>query len=211
MDNGQGENNKLNLTSEQCGPDCDCVKPTGNKKMKVAVSLLVVLAACGIIAYKMTSAKAGAPASKNAAFTTNGQPSGNATAQGNGAGEALDSLKSLNEKAADKDAVFIIVPPPVIGAITKKETVEAINAVMRDLKSKQINAGMYTLKPGTPDYAKLTTKPTPPVVMVISKGGSAVMVAGVLTDTELMQAYVASTRSGGCGSGSSCGDSSKCK
>jgi len=207
MDTGQGDNNKLNLTSEQCGPGCDCGKPAGSNKMKLAISLLALLVAGGIIAYKMTNAKAGAPASNNAAFATIGQPSG----QGNGAGETLDSLNSLNEKAVDKDAVFICIPAPGGDGTVKKETAEAINAVMKDLKANKVDAAMYTLKPGSPDYARLTAKPTPPEVMVISKGGSAVMVAGVLTQTELMQAYVASTRSGGCGSGSACGDSSKCK
>jgi len=185
------DNSNLNLTSQQCGPGCNCGEPAGNKKIKTVVFLLVVLAACSVLAYKIINDKH-TPGSKNTPII-------------------LESMNSLNEKAADKDAVFICVPAPGGDGTIKKETVEAIDAVMRDLKSNKINAAMYTLKPGSADYAKLTAKPTPPEVMVISKGGSLVMVAGELTETNLMQAYVASTSSGGCGTGSSCGDSSKCK
>lgn len=207
MQNGQGDNNKLNLTS-QCGPGCDCAKPSGNKKMKMVVSLIVILAACGVLTYKMTTAKAGAQDSKKAAFSANiSQPSGNVGTQGNEAGEPLDSLNDLNQKAVNKDAVFICVPAPGGDGTVKKETTDSVNATIRSLKSSKINAGMYILKP--PDYAKLIAKPTPPEVMVISRGGSAVMVAGAMNETNLMQAFVASMNSGGgcCGSGSG----SKCK
>lgn len=208
MEKGPGESDELKLASEQCGPGCDCAKPSGSKKMRMAVTLLVVLAACGVLAYKMAGAKTGPPAGKSAAFSAGIASQGTGAGSqvhGTDAGEQLDSLSSLNEKAADKNAVFICIPAPGDGAV-KRKTVGAINAAMRNLKSNGIDAGMYTLKPGTPDYAKVTAKATPPEVIVISRGGSAVMVAGALTETNLMQAYVASTRSGGCcssGNGSS--------
>jgi hypothetical protein len=206
METGQGENNKLKLTSEQCGPGCDCGKPAGNKKMKMAVFLLVILAACGVIFYKTAIAKTEAPpAGKNTAFSASAGNQGTAAdfqAQKTWAGEPLDSMMSLNNKAVNKNAVFICIPAPKDGTI-KKETVDAINEAIRNLKSHGINAGLYTLKPGSLDYAEATSKTPPPDVIVISRGGGAIMVAGKLTETNLMQAYVASTRSGGCGS--SCG------
>ena len=208
METGRDENNKLDLTPGQCGPGCGCGRPAGNKKMKAAVSLLVVLAACGILVYKLAIAKTAAPVRKNTAFSVNvgNQSAGtDFQAQKTWGGIPLDSFAALNKKAINKNAVFICIPAPEDGTVNSK-TVDAVNAAIQNLYSHGINAGLYTLKPGSLDYAEATSKTPVPDVIVISRGGQAVMLAGALTETNLMQAYVTSKNSGGC---SSCGG--KCK
>ena len=67
------------MESEKCGPECDCGKPSGNTKAKVAVCLIVLLAVGSILVYKAKSAGQTAPSNTGTAFadplvTQNAEP-----------------------------------------------------------------------------------------------------------------------------------------
>jgi hypothetical protein len=114
-------------------------------------------------------------------------------------GELLDSLASLNKVAVNQDAVFVFVPANGNETISKK-TINAIASAEQKLKSSGIRIGLYTLRFSSPsiEYANITAQLTPPGMLVMSKGRGMGAVSGEITEEKLLQAYVASSRAGGC-------------
>jgi hypothetical protein len=193
------------VKSEGCGPGCDCGKPSGNKKAKVAICLIVLLAVCGIFVYKATSAKQRAPAITETAFAApianqaNVQEPAVKSVEGKKkVGEFIVSLASLNKVAINQDAVFVFVPANVNETVSK-ETIDAIASAEQKLKSNGINIGLYTLQfSPSKEYASIAAQLTLPGILVMSKGRGMGAVSGEITETKLLQAYVASSRTGGC-------------
>jgi hypothetical protein len=227
------------IKSENCGPGCDCGKPSGNKKIKVAVCLIVLLAVGGVFAYKVTGTKQSAPANTETAFAA---PVANGVSQqkpdtaaigkqetvaivvedkeavqpideqkpavedNKKVGEYLDSLATLNKVALNQDAVFIFVPAKGLN-FASKETIDAIASAQKKIESTGAKLGLYTLQSSSPEYANIASQLPPPSMLVMSKGRGMGGVAGGITEDKILQAYVASSRAGGCGP-SGCGPSS---
>jgi hypothetical protein len=227
------------IKSENCGPGCDCGKPSGNKKIKVAVCLIVLLAVGGVFAYKVTGTKQSAPANTETAFAA---PVANGASQqkpdtaaigkqetvaivvedkeavqpideqkpavedNKKVGEYLDSLATLNKVALNQDAVFIFVPAKGLN-FASKETIDAIASAQKKIESTGAKLGLYTLQSSSPEYANIASQLPPPSMLVMSKGRGMGGVAGGITEDKILQAYVASSRAGGCGP-SGCGPSS---
>jgi hypothetical protein len=202
-----------NVKSETCGPGCTCGKPPENKKVKAVICLIVLLAICGIFVYKAQSAKQNPQDNIKAEFVApivnqpNGQePAAIAAEDTKKVGEFLESLASLNTVAANQDAVFIYVPANGNETVSR-ETINAIASAGQKLKSSDINIGLYTLRfSPSKEYAGIAAQLTLPAVLVMSKGKGTGSVTGEITETKLLQAYVASSRAGGCGT--SCSPSS---
>ncbi|MCX5632892.1 MAG: hypothetical protein NTW93_04350 [Phycisphaerae bacterium] len=212
------------MKSENCAPGCNCGKPSGNTKAKAAVCVIVLLAICGIFVYKAKSAKQTAPANTETAFAptlvneVNEQkpavpiidkqkPVVEPVENKKRVGQFIDSLASLNKVAVNQDAVFVFVP--AMGEETvSKETIDAITSAEQKLKSNGINIGLYTLQfSPSNEYANIASQLTLPGMLVMSKGRGVGAVSGEITETKLLQAYVASSRTAGCGPSSSCGPS----
>jgi len=193
------------VKSKGCGPGCDCGKPSGNKKAKAVICLIVLLAVCGIFVYKANSAKQSAPTITETAFAVplanqvNGQePAVKSVEDKKGIGEFLDSLASLNKVAINQDAVLVFVPANENETIGK-ETINAIAAAEQKLKSSGIRVGLYTLRfSPSKEYASIASQLTLPGMLVMSKGRGMGAVSGEITEEKLLQAYVASSRAGGC-------------
>jgi len=211
---------------EKCGPGCDCGKPSGNKKAKVAVCLIVLLVIGGIFAYKAQSAKQIAPATTETAFaapvaqevndmkevneqkpvvptTDQQEPVVKTVEEKQRVGEFLDSLASLNKVAVNQDAVFVFIPAKGNDTVNK-QTTDAIASAEKRIKSTGVSLGLYTLQSGSPEYANIAAQLPLPGMLVLSKGRGIGALSGEITETKLLQAYVASSRAGGCGP-SGCG------
>jgi len=202
------------VKSKGCGPGCDCGKPSGNKKAKTVICMVVVLAICGIFVYKANSAKQTAQNNAKVEFAApilnqaiGQEPAVKSVEDKKNVGEVIDSLASLNKLAINQDAVFVFIPANGNETISK-ETLNAIASSEQKLKSSDIRIGLYTLQfsPST-EYANLAKQLTLPSILVMSKGKGMGAVSGEITETKLLQAYVASSRAGGCGPSSSCGPS----
>ena len=105
------------VKSEDCGPGCNCGKPSGNKKAKTVICLVVLLAICGIFVYKAKSARQTTQDNTKTAFAapilnqaTGQEPAVKSVEGKKNVGEFLDSLASLNKVAINQDAVFIFIP-----------------------------------------------------------------------------------------------------
>ncbi|HLB74757.1 MAG TPA: hypothetical protein VJJ98_12110 [Sedimentisphaerales bacterium] len=113
-------------------------------------------------------------------------------------GAELDSLASLNKMAANSDGVFILL------AADDKQADQTITTQI-EAAAKKIQAGgmrisAFKLKQGTENYAQVASQFSPPCVLAMVKGGGASGVSGEITETKLIQAFVAASRpSSGCG------------
>jgi arsenate reductase len=197
-----------------CGPGCDCGKSSGNTRAKVIACVVVLLAVCGILVYKAMGAKQDAPAETGTTFTVptanqvNGQeaatpsidiktPVVKSAQEKIRVGPSLASPSFLNKVAIDQDAVFVFVPAQGDETVSKA-TMDAIASAQHKLKSSNIRIGLYTLLPIAPEYGSITSQITLPWILVISKGRGMGAVSGEITETKLLQAYVASSSAGGC-------------
>ena len=180
------------------------------------------MAVCGILVYKATGAKQNTTAEAGFAFA--GPLAVEIADQGTAAptidtkttivksaqekvriGPSLASLSFLNKVAVDQDAVFVFVPAQGDETVSKA-TMDAIASAQQKLKSSNVRIGLYTLLPIAPEYAGIASQMTVPGILVMSKGKGMGAVSGGITETKLLQAYVASSQAGGCGP-SGCGPS----
>ncbi|MBU4365897.1 MAG: hypothetical protein L6437_16565, partial [Kiritimatiellae bacterium] len=66
--------------------------------------------------------------------------------------------------------------------------------------------GIFTLKPGSRDYEQIATQMPVPGVLAMVKGRGMIPVSGDITETKLIQGFVAASSGGGCGpSSAGCG------
>ena len=122
-------------------------------------------------------------------------------------GKPLDSLASLNEAASDTSAVFILLAAEDqqdMQPVTKE-----IEAAAKTIQAGGTSISAFRLMQGAPNYANLTKQLSVPCVLAMVKGcGVSGVPAGQITETKLVQAFVAASRpSSGCcppGSGATC-------
>jgi hypothetical protein len=203
-----------------CGPECDCGTASGGKGVKrgrgikIAVSLIVLLAVVGILAYKLSTTK---KSTTNAAKTSGFSIAQSAPEAAAGTakkpakrkdriGEDMASLNDLNKVAVSQDAVFIYFPNTK-GEPVSDLTYAAVLAAQKTLKKNNIELGLYTLPVSSPDYAGISAQVQAPAVLVACKGEGSSAVTGEVTEEKLLQSYTASSSAGGCGP-SGCGPAS---
>ncbi|OHB73042.1 MAG: hypothetical protein A2Z25_06650 [Planctomycetes bacterium RBG_16_55_9] len=204
------------------GSCCSSGSDGGGKSWKIVVFVLIVVAAGVVLARSLIGRsnpatdqtqqlfatvqpgdKPDTPEAVNATTETqvSNQPASSLW------GQPLDSLASLNEVAADTDAVFVLLAaddPKGSQAAT-----EQIEAAAKTIRNGGTRVSAFRLKQGAPNYASLTQQLSSPCVLAMVRGGG---VSGVpadqITETKLVQAFVAASRpaSGCCpaGSGASC-------
>jgi len=198
-----------------CGPGCNCGAPARGGKAKVVVCLVALLAVVGIIAYKVLGGRregtANCAANGEAGFNvppTMKAESGKAAASKEGdagIGKYLKSMDELNTVAIDQDAVFIFVPA-IEAAMPSDATRTAVLSVQKTLSAKDTKVGLYTLQAMSADHSQIARQVKLPAVLVACKGRGMGVVSGEVTETKLLQAYMASSQAGGCGP-SGCGPS----
>jgi len=193
--------------SGNCGAGCDCTKPSGNRKIKAAVCLVVLLGIGGIFVYKAQSARQDRAARAEAGFAASAccpttaceaAPAIEDTEEAGGACKSLDSLAALTALAADEDAVFVFIPSKG-GDAAGKEATDAIALARKRIESTGARIGVYTLQETSVEYANIAEQISAPGMLVMSKGRGMGTVSGEITETKILQAYVASSRVSSCG------------
>jgi hypothetical protein len=120
-------------------------------------------------------------------------------------GENLESFNDLNSVAMDVDAVFIFVPAENDEGVSTS-TRKAVLAAQKTLVSRGIKMGLFALRSSSPDFSAVAAQVQLPAILVSFKGGGMGSVTGEVTETKLLQAFVAASSAGGCGP-SGCGPS----
>ena len=122
-------------------------------------------------------------------------------------GQELTALAELNTLAANRVAVFVFLP--AIGPTAGKAPTAPMEAAARTLEAQGKKVGLFTLKTNSPEYEGIAAQVPLPAVLALVAGRSAKMVSGEITETKLVQAFVAASSGGACGAGSgSCGPAS---
>ena len=192
-----------------CDSTCSCNARGLSTKAKVAVCLLVALAAV-VVVLLGSARRAGTETTTNsfAAAPAAASPIAALAAKQAPAavwGPTLQSLASLNEVAADKDAVFVLLPSK---DGEKTATIKAqVEAAVNKAQGKGTSITAYMLSQDAEEYAQITNSVPPPCVLAMGKGAGAVPVSGEITETKLLEALVTASRPSSCGP-SGCGPSS---
>lgn len=221
MDNDKLEQNsdadRVKSASE-CGPGCNCGKTGISKKGKTIICLVIAIAAVAVLANSVmqktetgidqgqnafatkiaAAEKASAPAIAGKANETN-------QAESSLWGKPLESLASLDDVAAQKDAVFVYLPIKDQGP--DESIKKNIEAAAGKAQSRGTTMALYTLDDGSKDYALLANQTSTPCVLAMAKGSGMNIVSGNISEANLLQALVAASRPSGCSPGSSCGPS----
>ena len=194
-----------NSSFPSCGAGCDCGEPSskGSTKLKIAICLVIVVAVAGILVFKTTNARQNPSATGANGFSNPLAGKGavtNSSGQQGGSGAPISAIADLNTVADKLNTVFLVIPSKD-NAPTSKETGVVLASVEKTLNSKGLSTGIFTLQATSTDYPDVAAKVTPPGIAVLSKGGGISYVPGKISESDIMQAYVASTRTGGCGPG----------
>ena len=110
-------------------------------------------------------------------------------------GPTLDSIASLNKLAADKDAVFVLLP----GQDRRRaQTVSRqIEATVAKIQSYGRRIGTFTLEQNASDHARVVKAfaiTSLPCVVAMGKGCGSAVVSDEITEAKLLQAFVAASR-----------------
>lgn len=116
----------------------------------------------------------------------------------------LDSLASLNKVAADSDAVFVLITAK--DQLNDKTISKEIEAAAQKIMANGTKVSAFRLKESAPEYANIAKQVSVPSVLVMVKSLGMSAVSGEITETKLVQAFVAASRPSGCGP-SGCGPS----
>ena len=224
---------RLKEDASACGPGCACnTGPSGRARWVIGAVVLVVagaLVARAVLksdsvaaqkpdaefALSQSAGTAGAAlaavesAASHSATKAAAPPETAADKPGNKpvvCGVLIRSLGDLNQKAMDKDGVFVFLAGQ--DAAKNREIASVIEQGAATLRGRKINMGVFTLEAGSSEYANLAKQVPPPGVIAMAKGRGATAVRDDITEPKLIQAFVAaSSAGGGCGP-SGCGPSS---
>ncbi len=226
---------RLKEEAAACGPGCNCNAEPSRRARWVVGAIIVVIA--GVLVARAMLKSDGVPTQKSDAEFALPQSSPGQQATGDSAaqapddksqtakiaappeaitdnpedkpvvcGELIQSLGDLNRKAMDRDGVFVFLPGQ--NAAKNREIATVIEKGAATLRGRNINMGVFTLKDGSSEYTNIVQQVPPPGVIAMVKGRGASAVSNEITESKLMQAFVAaSSARGGCGP-SECGPSS---
>lgn len=221
-------------SASECGPGCNCGKTGISTKGKTIICLVIAIAAVVVLANSvMQKTEIGVDQGQNAFATkvketeidqgpyanateelaaekastqlTSGKANKTDLAEPSLWCKPLESLASLDEVAAQKDAVYVYLPTK--GQGLSEEAKKNIEVAAGKAESRGTTMALYTLDDSSKDYAMLANQTSTPCVLAMVKGSGMNIVSGNISEANLLQALVVASRPSGCSPGSSCGPS----
>lgn len=221
------ENDSVSTTASEgcCGPGGGCRSASLGARARVAIGIVIlgvagVLVARAVIksrsartepvepAYTSVTAPADAAGPSDGSVSAEDKESTDTRAPfvagasesrvaGSIAGREIAALSELNQIAGETDAVFVYLPAQ------KEETSEAppirsLEGAVRTIEAQGYKVGIFTLKSDAPEYMQLAAQMTGPGVVAMFKGRGMSTVTGDITETKLIQGFVAASGAGGC-------------
>jgi hypothetical protein len=219
-EDGKPTDNRVSLKQQPagCGPGCGCNAPGTPGKTRWVIGAIVLIAAGVSVVRAMIKSDGAATQTTAPAFAAlaasptatgkNGVATNSAATTPpteTSVGTSIGALAELNTVAAKTDAVFVFLPGK--DGTSGKPPSTPMKSAANTLESKiGAKCGLFTLKAGSRDYVDIAAQVSVPGVLVMVKGGGMVSVSGDITETKLVQGFVAASRAGGCGAGG-CGPS----
>ena len=215
-----------------CAPGCNCGSAPARSGMRMAIGVVILVAAGVLVAravIKADRAKGyvascdfGSVTAQASASETSEDPGAAAgAAKVDGAelveaapdapgvttiaGKEIAALSELNQVAGDTDAVFVYLPA-ADAETSQQAPVRPLNGAVQTISAQGYKVGVFTLSSGAPEYAQLATQMEVPSIVAIVKGRGMAPVTGEITETKLVQGFVAASSAGGCcpGGASTC-------
>ncbi|MBU0716001.1 MAG: hypothetical protein KJ964_11645 [Verrucomicrobia bacterium] len=208
----------LKQEASACGPGCGCHAAGPSNRVRWIVGAIIILAAGVLVARAMlknNSASTEKAVSGFAALPTAGQaptPVANAVPVTDNATtvpvavavKEIGALSELNAVAADTGGVFVFLAgknDPLI-----KAPLAQMRNAAKTIEAQGQKIGLFTLKTDSPDYTQVAAQTSVPCVLAMVKGRGMIPVSGDITETKLIQGFVAASSGGGCGpSSGGCG------
>jgi hypothetical protein len=215
----QKQSDNMELLKQQasgCAPGCDCHgAPSGRMRWILGVIMLLVAATLvtrAVVKNHGAPTEPAVPAfAPLASMTADSQSPTNppTTVEGTeiGMGKSIASLSDLNTVAAASDAVFVYVPGKEAASGNPPST--AMKSAASRIGSQGYKVALFTLETGSRDYQQLAAQMSVPGVLAMVKGRGMSAVSGDITETKLIQGFVAASSAGGCGP-SGCGPAGCC-
>ena len=188
-----------------CDSGCSCHatgKP-GKTRWVIGVIVLVavgVLVARDIIKSDGASAQTTTPAFALPIAATNSNAAAPTTEKN---GEPIGTLSELNTVATNLDAVFVFLPGKEGTSANPPST--PMKDAARTIEAQGKKIGLFTLKTGSRDYDQIAGQISLPAVLAMVKGRGMNAISGDITETKLVQGYLAASSAGGCGPGAGAG------
>ncbi len=210
----------LKQQASACGPGCACHGTDTAGRTRWIVGMIILLVAVVLVARAVVKNHGASTEPAASAFPTLA-PTATADTQAPAipvaavaatetrAGKTIASLSDLNTIAAAHDAVFVYVPAKD-GASGDPPMVSMQSAASR-INAQGYKLALFTLQRGSRDHAQLAAQMSVPGVLALVKGRGMSAVSGAITETKLIQGFVAASNCGpsGCGPGGCCPTGSK--
>lgn len=200
---GGGDAELQTQSASTCGADCGCHAPTSSGKMRMAIGVIMLLAAGTLVVRAITKSNETAPKTPEPSFTIPAAlqpaatPEEKAPVPETTVGTVIGAFSELNLLAAKTDAVFIFLPSKDTTSGNLPSTV--MKSAVTKIEGQGLKCGLFTMKAGSPDYDKIAAQMATPGVLAMVKGRGMSAISGEITEEKLLQGYVAASRSGGCG------------
>jgi hypothetical protein len=189
----------LKQQAASCGPGCNC-NATGKPGNKRWVIGAIVLAAAGVlVARDIIKSDGSSSQTSGQAFAlpiaaTNSSTAAPTTEKSM---EPIGAFAELNAVAAKLDAVFVFLPGKE--GNSSNSPAATMNKAARTIEAQGKKIGLFTLIPSSHDYDQIEGKISLPGVLAMVKGRGMNAISGDITETKLVQGYLAASSAGGCG------------
>jgi hypothetical protein len=193
----------LKQPAATCGPECGCNAAKTPGKTRWVIGTIVLVAAGVLVARDIIKSDGSSSQTSGQAFAlpiaaTN---SGTAAPTTEKSVESIGALSELNTVATNLDAVFVFLPGKEGASVNPP--VATMNKAARMIEAQGKKIGLFTLKPSSPDYDQIAGQISMPGVLAMVKGRRMSAISGEITESKLVQGYVAASSAGGCCAGGS--------
>jgi hypothetical protein len=191
----------LKQQASSCAPGCACHGTGSSGRLRWVLGVIVLLVAATLVARAVVKSHESSTEPASPAFAPLAPATTPATAEVTTADttRSIASLSELNTLAVANDAVFVYVPgkdgspgdPPAA----------AMKSAASRITSQGYKIALFTLQAGSRDHQQLAAQMSVPAVLAMVKGRGMSPVSGKVTETKLIQGFVAASNAGGCGPG----------
>lgn len=200
-ENGKSSDN-MELLRQQaagCGSECGCHATGTQSKTRRIIGALVLVAAMAMVARGVVKSNAAPPQTSGQAFAlpiaaTNSIAAAPTTEKNV---ETIGALAELNALAAKLDAVFVFLPGKE--GTSANPPAATMNKAARTIEAQGKKIGLFTLMPSSRDYDQIEGQISLPAVLAMVKGRGMKAISGDITETKMVQGYLAASSAGGCG------------
>ena len=182
-----------------CDSGCSCHATGKSGKARWVIGAIVLVAAGVLVARDIIKSDAAPSQTSGQAFAlpiaaTNSSAAAPTTEK---SVEPIGTLSELNTVTTNLDAVFVFLPGKE-GTSANSPSTPMKNAA-RTIEAQGKKIGLFTLKAGSSDYDQIAGQISLPAVLAMVKGRGMNAISGDITETKLVQGFLAASSAGGCG------------